>query len=203
MYDILLDYVQEYGYVALFLALWLGIVGMPVSDEVIVMTGGALTAFGLLKPIPAFILTYLGVVSGLSIGYLLGNYLGAPVLEPIVKNRQKTEYYVEKARAMLASFGHFALVISYFFPVIRHLIPYLVGIGKMPYRRYAFYSCSSGFVWTLIYFCAGRLFGRHIGQIGLLVTKYGWYLLTLLVLTVSILFLTRLRKSGLGMQEGS
>lgn len=44
MYDLLLDYIREYGYIALFLALWLGIVGMPVSDEVIVMTGGALTA---------------------------------------------------------------------------------------------------------------------------------------------------------------
>lgn len=104
---------------------------------------------------------------------------------------------------MLDRFGHFALIISCFFPVIRHLIPYIVGIGQMPYCRYALFSCSSGFVWTLIYFCAGRLFGKHIEHIGLLVTKYGSYLPALLVLTVSTIFLTRLRKSGSKMQEES
>ncbi len=43
-----------------------------VPDEVIVMTGGALTANGFLHVLPAFMLTYLGVVSGLSLGYVLG-----------------------------------------------------------------------------------------------------------------------------------
>lgn len=204
MFEVLLVLVQDYGYIALFFALWLGIIGMPVSDEVIVMTGGMLTAFGLLDPIPAVILTYLGVVSGLSLGYILGNCLGAPVLDRIVKNRQKTKYYVDKARAMLDRFGRFALVISCFFPVIRHLVPYLAGIGKMSFRRYVLYSYSSGFVWTLLYFCAGRLFGNHIDQIGLLVTRFGWYTLAVLVLAgLMILGITRFRKSRLNMQEES
>lgn len=67
-YDVLLNLVQQYGYFALFFTLWLGIVGMPIPDEVIVMTGGLVTALGILNPLPAFILTYLGVISGLSLG---------------------------------------------------------------------------------------------------------------------------------------
>ena len=40
-YDTLLSLIGHYGYFALFFALWLGIVGMPIPDEVVVMTGGA------------------------------------------------------------------------------------------------------------------------------------------------------------------
>ncbi|MCS5149310.1 DedA family protein, partial [Staphylococcus aureus] len=33
----LLSYIEQYGYWALFFCLWLGIIGMPIPDEMIVM----------------------------------------------------------------------------------------------------------------------------------------------------------------------
>ncbi|MGC7872198.1 DedA family protein [Desulfosporosinus sp. SYSU MS00001] len=176
---VLLNMIQHFGYLALFFALWLGIVGMPIPDEVIVMTAGLVTALGLLNPILAFLLTYLGVVSGLSVGYLLGNQLGAPVIDRLVR-KKKTGKYLRQAQAMLNKFGHYALPISYFLPMVRHLVPYLVGISKMPYRNYVAYAYSTGFVWTLIYFIVGRIFGNHIDQIAQMVTRYGFFALAIL-----------------------
>ena len=80
-YDTLIQWISHFGYAALFFALWLGIVGMPIPDEVIVMTGGAVSKAGLLHTLPAFLVTYLGVVSGISLGYFLGRFLGPPVLD--------------------------------------------------------------------------------------------------------------------------
>jgi len=188
--DVLLNLVQQYGYLALFFTLWLGIVGMPIPDEVIVMTGGLVTTLGFLNPIPAFIITYLGVISGLSLGYILGRRLGAPVLDRLVQ-RKKATTYLTKAQAMLQQFGHYALPLSYFLPVVRHLVPYLVGIGKMPFRNYAVYSYTSGFLWTLLYFVVGRLFGNNIHQIAHLVTVYGWYTLALLSVVGVIIWSVR------------
>lgn len=193
-YDILLNLIKHYGYFALFFALWLGIVGMPIPDEVIVMTGGLVTTLGLLNPIPAFILTYLGVVSGLSLGYILGNRIGARILNRIVKNKKSTRSYLVKAQSMLNEFGQYALVISYFLPVVRHLMPYLVGVSKMTYPKYALYSYSTGLIWTIIYFLLGRLFGDYIEQIGSLVNKYGWYALGLSVILFAVLGLYRCTK---------
>jgi membrane-associated protein len=186
-YDILLNLIEHYGYLALFFALWLGIVGMPIPDEAIVMTGGLVTTLGLLNPIPAFILTYMGVISGLSLGYILGNRIGVRILNRIIKNKQSTKRYIFKSQDILEKFGQYALVISYFLPVVRHLMPYLVGIGKMPYPKYALYSYSTGLIWTLIYFFLGRLFGDHIEQLGILVEKYGWYTLGLSVIVLVVL----------------
>ncbi len=139
--DIIIN-VQEYGYLALFFCLWLGIVGLPIPDEAIVMTGGIVASLGILKTIPAFLTTFLGVVSGLTIGYFLGRIVGAPLLECC--KFKKIDKHVCKAVGLINKYGFHALCLSYFFPVVRHVVPYLVGISKMPYKKYAMYSYPLG-----------------------------------------------------------
>ncbi|WP_242301637.1 DedA family protein [Bacillus cereus group sp. BfR-BA-01423] len=169
----LLSYIEQYGYTALFFCLWLGIVGMPIPDEMIVMSGGFVSSVGILSVIPAFLLTYLGVVSGLSLGYLLGKVFGTKVLDKLMK--KKKAKYLLQSQKMIDKYGHYALVTSYFIPVVRHIIPYLVGMNNMSYRKYALYSYTTGFVWTLVYFLLGSLFGNHIDTIVKITTEYGIY----------------------------
>lgn len=170
--ETLIDLIGQYGYAALFFALWLGIVGMPIPDEVIVMTGGAVTAGGLLHTVPAFILTYLGVVSGLSLGYVLGRYVGTPVLDKL-RRKKNMNKYIELSEQWSSKYGSLALVISYFFPVIRHVMPYVVGLNKMSFRKYALFSYTTGLLWTLIFFTAGRLTVDHAAEVGTKIYTYG------------------------------
>jgi len=162
--EMLSESVGQFGYPALFFTLWLGIVGMPIPDEVIVLSAGVLTSIGVLNIVPAFIATYLGVVSGLSLGYVLGRTMGAPALNWISKKKGMNRH-VERAQSLLERYGSYALCISYFLPVVRHVVPYLVGIGKMTFRRYALFSYTTGLVWTLILFLVGFVIGDQATSI--------------------------------------
>nr|WP_246363001.1 DedA family protein [Paenibacillus alba] len=104
--------------------------------------------------VPAFIVTYLGVISGLSVGYVLGRFLGSPVLDKLRRKKNIGKHLIA-AENMLNKYGNFAISFSYFIPVLRHLIPYLVGINKMPYRTFVLYSYTAGLVWTLVFFVLG------------------------------------------------
>ncbi|MZQ85369.1 DedA family protein [Paenibacillus sp. 5J-6] len=177
-YEWFLSLLQQFGYAALFFALWLGIVGMPIPDEVIVMTGGAVTAGTLLHPIPAFILTYLGVVSGLTLGYLLGRYAGTPILTRLSR-KKKMEKYLRFSETFFEKYGSFAIGISYFLPIIRHVMPYVVGVHKMSFKRYVLFSYTTGLVWTLLFFMIGRYVGNHAPEVGTLFYEYGLRLLWL------------------------
>lgn len=178
--DSLMKLIAQYGYGALFFCLWLGIVGMPIPDEVIVMTGGLVSSLHLLKPVPAFLVTYLGVVSGLTLGYVLGFKVGAPILERLFKKNKANEY-LTKSYGLIDRYGAYALCLSYFFPVIRHLVPYLVGIGRMTFKQYALFSYTTGFVWTFLFFTLGRFFGMYIEEIARVVISYGLYGILILV----------------------
>lgn len=169
----LMSYIEQYGYWALFFCLWLGIIGMPIPDEMIVMSGGFVSSLGILNVIPAFVLTYLGVVSGLSLGYIIGKVFGTKVLDKLMK--KKKAKYLLKSQQMVEKYGHYALVTSYFIPVVRHIVPYLVGMNSMSFKTYALYSYTTGFVWTLVYFVLGSLFGQYIESIVAVAIKYGAY----------------------------
>ncbi|MFH5186898.1 DedA family protein [Paenibacillus sp. TAB 01] len=175
-YDALLDMIGQYGYAALFFLLWLGIVGMPVPDEVIVMTGGAATSSGLLHWLPAFLLTYLGVISGLSLGYGLGRFIGTPILNKLRK-KKNMDKYLRTSERLIDKYGSFALVISYFFPVVRHVVPYIVGFNQMTFRRYALISYTTGLIWTLLFFTVGQFAGGHVDEAMTMVHHYGLRLL--------------------------
>jgi len=169
----LLSTIEQYGYFALFFSLWLGIVGMPLPDEMIVMSGGFLSSLGKMSVLKAFVLTYLGAVSGLSLGFILGKVFGHKILDKLVK-KNKAKYLLQ-SKELIDRYGHFALVISYFIPIVRHILPYLVGMNNMSFKKYALYYYTAGFVWTLIYFTLGLFFGKHIESISMLATKYGIY----------------------------
>lgn len=174
--DMVLDWVQHFGYPALFFALWLGIVGMPIPDEAVVMIGGLTASLGFLHPIPAFLVTYLGVVSGLSVGYVVGRIMGKPVIERL-NSKKNLVPYVIKSTKLLDRYGSMALVIGYYLPVVRHVIPYLMGLSKMSFPRYALFSYTTGFIWTLIYFIIGHFFGDNIEEISRALTLYGRYII--------------------------
>ncbi|ASI85933.1 MULTISPECIES: DedA family protein [Bacillus cereus group] len=188
----LLSYIEQYGYWALFFCLWLGIIGMPIPDEMIVMSGGFVSSLGILNVIPAFLLTYLGVVSGLSLGYILGKIFGTKVLDKLMK--KKKAKYVVKSQEMVEKYGHYALVTSYFIPVVRHVVPYLVGMNNMSFKTYALYSYTTGFLWTLVYFVLGSLFGQHIESIVAVAIEYGLYFGVIVFIVTGILYLYRQKR---------
>ncbi|WP_445479873.1 DedA family protein [Lysinibacillus irui] len=190
LHDLLL-FIEQYGYFALFFSLWLGIIGMPLPDEMIVMSGGFLSSLDTMSVWKSFLVTYLGVVSGLSLGYVLGRQFGQRVLDKLMK--KKKAKYLLQSKDLLNKYGRFALVFSYFIPIVRHILPYLVGMNHMSFKTYAIFSYTTGFVWTLIYFTLGHLFGSQIEYISLLATKYGIYL-GIVIVIISLLYYFYIRK---------
>lgn len=162
------------------------------------MTGGLVSSLHLLEPVPAFFITYLGVVSGLTIGYILGFKIGAPVLESLMQ-KKGIKKYLPKSNHLMDRYGSYALCISYFFPIIRHIVPYLVGIGRMPFKRYLLFSYTTGLVWTLLFFSVGRFFGIYIKEIEESLHTYGLYaLLMMLAVSFGIWFVHQLNRSEPG-----
>ncbi|MBE1446630.1 DedA family protein [Paenibacillus sp. OAS669] len=192
-YDTLIHWIAQFGYAALFFALWLGIVGMPIPDEVVVMTGGAVGKAGVLHSTPAFIVTYLGVISGLSLGYILGRFFGSRVLDKL-RRKKNMEKHIQMSERLINKYGNFALSFSYFIPVVRHIVPYLVGINKMSFRRYILYSYTAGLVWTSVFFVIGQFAGSHVETMGTMLYHYGLYAGLALLIVIFIFLILKSRK---------
>lgn len=191
-YEILLDLIGSIGYFALFLVLCLGLIGLPIPNEVVVMTAGMLGASGVLIEVPAFLATALGICSAMTVGYVVGRYLTQTSIFKSLRRTEKTERFFAISEKWVAKYGGFAISLSLCLPILRHVTMYVVGMNSMSYRRFAAFAYPSAFLWTLVYYLIGRTLGDHILEIGALINQYGMLILialvTLLVLYVLYLY---------------
>ncbi|WP_419873224.1 DedA family protein [Candidatus Pristimantibacillus sp. PTI5] len=187
MYDILLNIIEEIGYFALFLVLCLGLIGLPIPNEAVVMTGGALAESGVLLPVPAFIMTCLGICSAMTFGYSIGRFAGSK-LSNWFSSKKNISKFVAKSEQLSERYGGYAISLSLCLPFLRHVTPYVMGLNRMNFKRFALFAYPSAFVWTLIYFIIGTFVGDRVQALSDHIYKYGiWIVYALAAVVISFL----------------
>ncbi|MDH3505101.1 MAG: hypothetical protein OEM58_11325 [Nitrospirota bacterium] len=74
------SWISEYGYWAFFSLLMLGILGLPIPDETLLMFAGYLVSQGKLTFQPTMATAFLGSVCGISLSYFLGWWISPPIV---------------------------------------------------------------------------------------------------------------------------
>jgi membrane protein DedA with SNARE-associated domain len=193
-YELLLSIIEQLGYAALFLVLCLGLIGLPIPNEAVVMTGGALASSGVLSPVPAFIMTCLGICSAMTFGYSIGRFAGAKLADWFRK-RKNIGAFIDKSEELSNRFGGYAISISLCLPFLRHVTPYVMGMNKMKFGRFALFAYPSAFVWTLIYFVIGGFVGDQVEHIAGLIYRYGIWIIGVLVAVAAGYIVYRFQKT--------
>jgi len=187
VYDLLLNIIDDFGYFALFLVLCLGLIGLPIPNEAVVMTGGALAESGVLSPIPAFIMACLGICSAMTFGYSIGRFAGSK-LSNWFSQKKNISKFVAKSEQLSDKYGGYAISLSLCLPFLRHVTPYVMGMNRMPYKRFAIFAYPSAFVWTLIYFIIGTFVGDQVQDLSDHIYKYGiWIIYAIIIVIVGFI----------------
>src|SRR5271155_5241298 len=74
-------------------------------------------------------------IIGDQLGYFLGNKTGHAIFtrEEGFFFRRK---HAERAHAFYTKYGVWAVILAKFAPVLRTFVPFMAGVGEMPYRKY-------------------------------------------------------------------
>ena len=74
-------FINHFPYIGIFLLLILGEIGFPFPEDVILILSGFLTAHDVIKPLPAFLVVYLGLlITDFSL-YVVGKKYGRSIVE--------------------------------------------------------------------------------------------------------------------------
>jgi membrane protein DedA with SNARE-associated domain len=157
--------ITKYSYLEIFIALGLGIVGLPVPDETLMAYAGFLVFIGKLNYLYTILVAFAGTSCGITIGYLLGKTFGNPFIKRYALKMHVNPDDIQHAEKFYNRYGKFALFIGYFIPGARHLTAILAGTSLMPYRTFALFAYSGGFLWTIALVSLGYFLGekwRHV-----------------------------------------
>ncbi len=136
-------------------------------------TSGTLDA-----PVLSLVLA-LAAVLGNTANYAVGALVGPRAFSG--RYRLLKVEYLRRTEEFFRRHGGRAVALSRFIPIIRTCMPFVAGIGRMPYGRFQAYNFLGGFAWVLLFLWGGFLFGN------VPVVKHNFGLVTILIIIVSLL----------------
>lgn len=160
--DTILNFLSNYGYLALYGLLTLGIIGLPVPDELLMTTVGYLTSIGTMNLSISLIISFCGAVSGMMLSYFIGKKAGRPFLARYGKWVGLKPSRIAKVEEWMNKYGTFSIIIGYFIPGFRHVTCYLCGITGMSFRKYSLFASIGALIWCLVFILMGRFLGSAI-----------------------------------------
>lgn len=180
--QIVRDY-RTWAYLIIFLIIFAetGFVVTPfLPGDSLLFAVGALIAkgdTGLNIYIMALLLIAAGI-SGNTVNYFLGSFLGPKVFKP--GNRiLKVEYY-NKTKDYFNKKGGNMLIFSRFMPIFRTFAPFVAGIGKMKFVHFTYYNVVGGVLWIVSFLGIGFIFGN----IPIIKNNFTYVMLVIIVLTL-------------------
>ena len=119
---------------------------------------GALGALGVLNFPLVFGLLFVAAVLGDTVNYTCGAFLGQVAIE---KNPKifKPEY-IAKTRTFYDKYGGRTVVLARFFVIVRTFAPFIAGVAKMNYSKFALYNVLGAGVWITSFMGLGYFFGN-------------------------------------------
>ncbi len=153
------EFITQYGYIAIFLLLSLGIIGLPIPDEVLMTFVGYLCSQGVLLYSVAVLVAFLGAMFGMSFSYFVGKKLGKPLLWKYGKWLKLTPKRLAKVEGWFQKYGIWTVVFGYYVPGVRHLTCYLAGVTGIETRKYLLFAGFGAIIWCTVFITVGYYIG--------------------------------------------
>jgi membrane protein DedA with SNARE-associated domain len=189
---ILTTFMNEYGYLVLFLSISLGILALPVPMEAMLAYAGYLSFLGQIQWLGSILASSAGCTLGMVLSYWLGYKLGMPFFDKYGKKIHIGPDRLNSISTWLRKYGNKLLIVSLFIPVFRHFLGYFSGITRVPIRIYTVYTSLGSVIWVSSFIFLGKILGPQWESFFEAAKKY--LILTSIVLITLLVVIYLIRK---------
>lgn len=114
--------------------------------------------------VPLTILLIVAAILGDAVNYAIGWYIGPKVFSR-EDSRLLNRHHLMQAHEFYEKYGAITIILARFMPIVRTFAPFVAGIGRMNYAKFALYNVTGGIAWVAMFLVGGWWFGgREIVQ---------------------------------------
>ncbi len=190
------EWISQYGYGAIFVLLMLGVVGLPIPDETLLVYCGYLISKGVMHAVPAYCTAVVGSWCGISLSYAIGRTAGIGVVHRYGRYIHLTEERLDKVHEWFDRVGHWALFIGYYIAGVRHVTAIIAGTSKLKYTHFITYAWAGGAVWASIFLTLGYYLGENWKTIFEVIHRYLLVFSIVVLAAAGIYWLVRRKKQA-------
>ncbi len=189
---------ESWGYLAVFVLSFISAMGLPVGSEVALIYGGVL-ASGKIPNQPhhlnlavVILLATLGEVLGSSVGFLIGDHGGRPLVDRWGRYVLLSHKDLDRAERWFAS-RESIVFYGRFIPLLRSFVSIAAGLGRMPFVKFLLFTAAACALWCSALASLGYALGSSYTHVLKSFGYVGYLAAALFVVAVAILFAHRLR----------
>jgi membrane-associated protein len=106
------------------------------------------------------VLLIAAAIIGDAVNYAIGRFVG-----PKVFSRESSWFFnkkhLERTQRFYERYGGKTIILARFVPFARTFAPFVAGIGRMEYRKFALFNVLGGVLWVGSLLTVGHLFGQN------------------------------------------
>ena len=158
------QFIEDFGYIGVFLMIALENIFPPIPSEIILTFGGFMTTSTELTIFGVIIASTLGSVVGAIMLYAIGLLMDVNRLEKIIERwghiLRLTKEDIHKADSWFDRFGIWTVFFCRMIPLIRSLISIPAGMAKMNFFTFLLFTTLGTLIWNTLLVNLGAQFGE-------------------------------------------
>ena len=163
--EAVLELISTGGYVAVGFLMALESALMPVPSEVVMPFAGYLAYLGELSLAAVTLAGTVGNLLGSLLAYYAGLYGGRRFVERYGRYLMLSRRHLELAEEFFRRYGSAAVLISRLLPVVRTVIAFPAGMGRMNLTRFSLYTLVGSLPWCYMLAYAGYRLGPYWSKV--------------------------------------
>ncbi len=160
-FHLLSEFFARHGYLVVFFGVMLENVGLPIPGETALLFAGFLAHRGEIRIVPAILMALVGATVGASLGFLVGRYGGASVVNRLLKRFPRTAHRYDDAQKKFVKFGPWAVFVARFVTGLRVFAGILAGALGMRFSIFLLFSFAGAACWSVVIGYVGLVFGNN------------------------------------------
>ena len=156
------DLLTTWGYLGIFVAVFVGNLGVPVPEETVMLAAGFLAGQLLLDLRLVYVVVIFSAVVGDCCGYVIGRTGGQRVLErlAVMFPFMRTRY--ERLQLFFRTHGSKAVFMARFITGVRFMAGPMAGACGMPFFQFLGWNVLGAIVWCSLVVTVGYLVGNEL-----------------------------------------
>ena len=201
MQEIILNIMNQFGYLGVFLLISIENIFPPIPSDVILLFGGFMTTYTKLNILGIVIASLLGSLSGAIMLYYIGKIFNKNRLKKIISGKvgkilRLKNSDIDKADKWFDTKGQKTVFFCRFIPLIRSLISIPAGMSEMHMSKFLVYTTIGSLIWNTVLIVIGSIVGNNWTSILSVLDTYSKIVVIVMAIVV-ILFIVIFYKKRL------
>jgi membrane protein DedA with SNARE-associated domain len=156
------SYIEHFTYAGLFMVLVLCGMGLPVPEDLALLTGGFLVHRGITQYPTTLAISFVGVVAGDNSLFFIGRRFGARVLRYLGFVRPRILPRIERLKSFMDRHGNMAIFYARFLAGVRAPVYLVAGSAGVAPKRFVVYDALGAVISVPVAVSIGYVFGDQI-----------------------------------------